>query len=217
MPYSCGLDPRWVAADYGGVDVELPPFPSDPPPPYGKKHPQRPENQAGGVVGLDLMLAHTQSAAVRVQHLVAFPTGFEFQVVAQFRTSVESWDHMRGLAGLRGKPGDAPGLLSDEHLRLAVEFSDGRRATNEGPPIWFVDAEAQGPMLHPGDGGASALRVWTTYWAWPLPPPGPLTFVCAWPQFGIEPTRREVDSRLLLSAAAQAFELWAADDADQQS
>jgi hypothetical protein len=202
------------AEDRGLDFFEVPPLPADPPPDRPTMHPQRPDNAAGGAVSLELVLARTPDAAVRLQHLVAFPTGFEFEVVAQFRSRGETWDPMHGLAGLRGRPGDAYGVLSDEHLRFGIQFSDGRSATNTGPPMWLVDAEAEGPMLHPGEGGASASRAWTTYWCWPLPPPGPLTFVCAWPKFGIELTRRDIDARLLLTAASRTVELWPRADSE---
>ncbi len=171
-------------------------------------HPHRPENWMGGAVSLEVVLARTPDAAVILQHLVAFPMGFEFQIVSYFRSDQEVWDPMHGLAGLRGQPGDAYGVLSDEHLRIGVQFSDGRSATNVAPPVWFVDANATGPMLHPGDGGASPSRVWTTYWAWPLPPPGALTFVCEWPKFGVALTRQEMDAQLLITAASRSVELW---------
>jgi hypothetical protein len=47
-----------------------------------------------------------------------------------------------------------------------------------------------------------------TYWVWPLPPAGPMTFVCEWTAFGIRETRTEVDTKLILDAAAQSIKLW---------
>jgi hypothetical protein len=38
----------------------------------------------------------------------------------------------------------------------------------------------------------------------PLPPPGPLAFVCAWPGRGIPESRVEIDAGLVLDAAAAA-------------
>jgi hypothetical protein len=133
--------------------------PAAPPPdaPDGRPgvHPQRPENLMGTAVPLNLLLARTSTAAVRVQHVIAFPAGFEFEVVAQFRSADRPWDPMHGLAGLRGRPGDEYGVLSEEHLRIGIQFADGRKATNVGPPMWFVPDGSEGPMLHPGGGGAT--------------------------------------------------------------
>jgi hypothetical protein len=183
-------------------------YPADVPADQEVMHPHRPLDVMGASVALDLLLARSSTAAVRVQHLIAFPTGFEFEVVAQFRPTGETWDPMHGLAGLRGKPGDEYGALSDEHLRFGVQFADGRKATNVGPPMWGVAVGTEGPMLHPGGGGAGASMANTTYWVWPLPPPGPLAFVCEWPKYGIPLTRQEIDGEMLLAAAAQAVDLW---------
>jgi hypothetical protein len=168
--------------------------------------PRPPQNMMGAPVALDLLMARSSTAAVRVQHLTVFPDGFEFEVVAHFRPTGDTWDPMHGLAGLRGKPGDEYGVLSDEHLRFGIEFADGRRATNVGPPMDVVAAGTIG--LNPSGGGATASMAHSTYWAWPLPPPGPLAFVCEWPKYGIDLTRHEIDSELLRWAAAQAVELW---------
>ncbi len=45
-------------------------------------------------------------------------------------------------------------------------------------------------------------------WLWPLPPPGPLTFVCAWPAEGVEETHAQIDGAEILAASARAVELW---------
>ncbi len=44
-----------------------------------------------------------------------------------------------------------------------------------------------------GGGPRSAFWRW---WAWPLPPAGPLEFVCEWPALGI-PESEPVNARLL--------------------
>jgi hypothetical protein len=47
-----------------------------------------------------------------------------------------------------------------------------------------------------------------TYWCWPLPPPGPMTFVCEWPEHGIAVTEHTVDAALILEASTRALRLW---------
>jgi len=145
---------------------------------------------------------------VKLQHVIAFPNGFEFQVVAHFRNDgdLAIWDPMHGLAGLRGKPGAKHGELSDEHLRLRIEFADGSEGNNLGPPMRAPTGP--GPFLQPGGGGASRSKIDATFWVWPLPQPGPLAFVCEWPKYGIPPTRHEVDSQLIREAARRAIQLW---------
>jgi hypothetical protein len=43
---------------------------------------------------------------------------------------------------------------------------------------------------------------------WPLPPIGPLSFVCEWPAAGIALTHVEVDSQPLRDAAGRSRELF---------
>jgi len=46
------------------------------------------------------------------------------------------------------------------------------------------------------------------FWLWPLPPPGPLAFVCEWPKKGIGERRVDIDASVVLDAAARAEPLW---------
>ena len=46
---------------------------------------------------------------------------------------------------------------------------------------------------------------------WPLPPPGPVSFVCELPARGIPESRVEVDAQLILDAAGRAIRLWPED------
>jgi hypothetical protein len=49
---------------------------------------------------------------------------------------------------------------------------------------------------------------------WPLPPAGPLEFICQWPVYGIGETRIGIDGQLILDAARQSVQLWSEDDTD---
>ncbi|MGH3398770.1 MAG: hypothetical protein ACRDPO_29200 [Streptosporangiaceae bacterium] len=52
------------------------------------------------------------------------------------------------------------------------------------------------------------LRLDWRYWVSPLPPPGPLAFVCAWPAFGIAESRAELEAAQILAAARNCIDLW---------
>ncbi|MEO6857687.1 MAG: Clp protease N-terminal domain-containing protein [Solirubrobacteraceae bacterium] len=169
-----------------------------------------PEHELGEPVRVDFLLARSATAAVQVQHLTAYQSGFEFKVVAQYRSSGPVRDPMHGLGGLRGMPGDRSGEVSDDHIRLRVHFADGSEADNLGPPMQ-QPATSDGPYLMPREGGASQWRAHTTFWVWPLPPPGPLTFSCEWPAYGIPLTRHEIDANLIREAAERATPLWTSD------
>jgi hypothetical protein len=58
-------------------------------------------------------------------------------------------------------------------------------------------------------GGSGAGRGWDLeFWVWPLPPEGPLAFVCEWPFEGLELQRKEIDAAVIRDAAAKARQLW---------
>ena len=152
----------------------------------------RPDDVLGEAVPINFVLARTPRAAVTVQHITAYPTGFEFDVVVAARIEGEIWDPMHGLGGFRGRPGQ-----------------DGSKATSLGPPmIGPQDKRPQGPILQHQGGGGGGTVMTQRFWAWPLPPPGPLAFVCEWPKYGVLLTRHEIDAALIREAATRAIELW---------
>src|SRR5262249_41204420 len=103
--------------------------------------------------------------------------------------------------------------LPEEFLRFGVQFADERAATNLGNrPFPLPQADPDHPLLVPNSGGGDDQRYDQQFWVWPLPPPGPLTFVCEWPAFGIPETREEIDAQLVLDAATRSIELWPAED-----
>ncbi len=56
-------------------------------------------------------------------------------------------------------------------------------------------------------GGGGGRRYDMGYWVWPLPPPGPVTFVCEWPAYGIPENHVVVEGALFLAAAGRAITL----------
>jgi hypothetical protein len=46
------------------------------------------------------------------------------------------------------------------------------------------------------------------HWVWPLPPPGPFTFVCEWPARAIAESGAEIDAGSILEAAGRAVTFW---------
>ncbi|AVT29455.1 hypothetical protein C6361_08060 [Plantactinospora sp. BC1] len=179
------------------------PEPAAPPRPAWMK----PEAVFPGVVAEHRLLAHTDSAAIAITGLLAYPGGFEFSVTAVLRAP----DRRPGLAhhGIHPMGYWAGGTLPPEFLRVGVHFADGSSITNLDrdafPPL---GAEPAGPLLVPGGAEADDRRRVAHYWVWPLPPPGPVTFVGEWPGYGIPESRMEVDGRLILDAATRAVRLW---------
>jgi hypothetical protein len=161
------------------------------------------------MVPVSFLLARSSTAAVKIQHLTAYPNGFEFQLVVHYRPTGEAWDPIDGLHGVRGRPGQPYGVLTEEVLRFGIQFANGLKATNLGPrTMGPAEENPPGLVLQPGSGSGGPNMADTTYWVWPLPPPGPVAFVCEWPKFGIPLTRHEIDANLIRDASTRAIELW---------
>jgi hypothetical protein len=168
-----------------------------------------PHNEIGVSTGLRLVLARTDEVAVAAIEIVAFSIGLALTLAVLRRSPLESPrpdDPLGRLAQARGVRELPPDLL-----RFGVEFSNGRKATTLGMPMFITaeeEAEPEGPFLVPGGGGGGDDYWESSFWLWPLPTPGPLAFVVEWPAEGIAVTRHEVEAQPILEAARRADTLW---------
>lgn len=189
-----------------------PPRPEEPeaehrqPPWFGPPHGTLP-----GVVALELVLAKTDKVAVYVSRLLGYPTGFGFDLMTASAPGQHELDLDPMLFGRhrrRTRRGEQE--LDPDLLRIGVQFSDGAKATNIGGSGYDQDPPP-GPVMHSGGGGGGGGggSDWhQTNWVWPLPPPGPLSFVCQWPAAEIALTRAQIDAELILDAAGRAQDLF---------
>jgi hypothetical protein len=168
-----------------------------------------------GVVAVELLIAGNQAAAVYIGRCAAYQEGFEFELRVIASGSDPSVELDPSLNGVYHRPGRPPGSSYEEMLRFGVEFSDGRKATNVGGRHPLSDDEPTEPVLQGQGGGGGGLRWRQDFWMWPLPPPGPLSFVCEWPAAGIPLTRAQVDGQALIDAAARAQQLFPSQDDDE--
>jgi len=158
-----------------------------------------------GVVPVELVLAQNDKAAVCISRLAAYSTGFEFDLITMMAPGQDDLDldpmifRRHHLAHRRRGQGEIP----EELLRIGVQFSDGSKATNTGGHGYDQDPPP-GPVIHEHGGGGGGGSWRQTYWIWPLPPAGPLSFVCEWPAAGIELSRAEIDAQTILDAADRA-------------
>jgi hypothetical protein len=103
----------------------------------------------GGVVAVEAVIARSETAAVAVRGIVAYPDGFEFRLVLWVRRP-----HNRGrrrlhpmwepimLEPLGLDPG---GELPAEFLRFGIQFPDGASVTNLDSPPWELSPDATAP------------------------------------------------------------------------
>jgi hypothetical protein len=133
---------------------------------------------------------------VAVTGLSAFSAGIEIFVTARIRPSAS-----RPEQHLPGGPRDL--AASRRSFRFGLQFSDGGKAAGGlGSRRPDHDSEPAGPVLYPFAGGGGPHSFISRWWMWPLPPAGPLEFVCEWPAFGMAESRTGIDAQLILDAAA---------------
>jgi hypothetical protein len=172
-------------------------------------------NVVPGMAPVGVIVARTSETVMAVTGIRAYPAGFGFTLKLRLRNlsarerrgfwPFPEFGHHRGRA------------WPDEALRLTVEFASGRSVTNVDPAtVGPGGADPDRPMLSDGPGtGLMASGASPDRWGWdmeyrvrPLPPPGPLAFICAWPGRGIAASRVEVDGAAIIEAAHAAVTLW---------
>ena len=177
---------------------DLPPEPE----PHRVHHPwDPPDAEFPGVVPFSaLILGRTERAAVAVTGLSAYSGGFEIFVTARFRPDPEAGPGDRE----PGRPGPGGARRS---FRFGMQLADGTRVIGQhgGPD---PGTEPDGPILRAFLGGGGPRSSFWRWWMWPLPPGGPLEFVCEWPALGIPETRAGLDAQLILDAAGRSTRLW---------
>lgn len=162
-----------------------------------------------GVAPVALLLARTDDTVVALTDIQGYPNGFVFVLRLRWFPVVNPDEAVRWpFPDLLNRDPLAGDPFPDELLRFGVQFADGRRVTNmdgypfvpeELPPDQPVLVEAGG-VGSEGGGGSWDLELAVQ----PLPPPGPLAFVCAWRGRGVPESRVEIDAGPVLDAAAAA-------------
>jgi hypothetical protein len=163
-----------------------------------------PESEFPAIVPIDtLPFAASEQAAIAITGITAYTTGFEIFMARRIRP---------GIPGLDEDP--TPEMLSRSRADpLAAPFfslllSDGTKVisgTSRG------ESEPIGPILRSNGGGGSTHSQFFRWWAWPLPPKGPLEFICQWPMHEVTETRVGIDAQLILDAAQRSIRLWPED------
>jgi hypothetical protein len=189
-----------------GFFEELPDPPSPPPlmvrdPRMGASHAQAPVS-----VPLSLVAARSDRGALVLGPIQVFSDGFEIGANLLVRVEPEEGTHpFDPFSRQHGQP-------KERIVRLAFVFADGSSA--EALHAWDGHGER---ALVPQGGSGSPGRWWTSFWSWPLPPPGRVDVVCEWPGYGIPETRTSFDAQPVLDAAAHVEQLWPEPDGGSSS
>jgi hypothetical protein len=186
---------------------------------------EAPRGWLGGVVPLELLVARSHLAAVYLSSLVAYPTGFTLTI----NTLASSADTI-GLDAfepyhLQRRRRSEGGEIPPELLRFGVQYSDGRKKATFGEWLgggisstmlaFSGEDDAPDPstqiVIESGGGRGGALDADQKYWIWPLPPPGPVTFACEWPELEIPETQVAMEGEVIRKAAGRAERVWPPD------
>lgn len=155
-----------------------------------------PETEIPAIVPIDtLLLGRSEQTAIAITGMLAYSNGFEISVTRLIRPDVPGSDE-------DPVPGSPREMLS---FPLRLQLSDGRAVTSGRAP----DAEPAGPILRSRGGGGTSHYALMRWWAWPLPPSGPLEFIC---QLGTGEARVGIDAQLILDAAQRTFHVWPNDE-----
>ncbi len=154
-----------------------------------------PQTEFPGIVPLTLPLGRSGQAAIAITGLSAYRNGFTITVTALIHPDAPGFD--------AGPPGG--GVLAYRPCLISLLLSDGRTVTSDRP---HGDSEPSGPILRPRGGGGTSHCQQSSWWAWPLPPGGPLEFICDWPAPGTGETRASIDAQVILDVALQSIPVW---------
>ncbi len=161
------------------------------------------------MVATERVIAQTDEVAVFLSCFWIYPTGFEFKVFVDTKDKESELDPFEFGRRHRGKDLDE---LSTERLLLGFQFADGTKATNVSKGSGWIEGTGSKPPLLVGKGASrGGGHSQHSYWLWPLPPLGPLEFVCSWPAAEIPLTRSELDSGAIVEAASRAQTIFVCD------
>lgn len=159
-----------------------------------------PPPMIGGHVPGPVLIARSDRFVVAIRHVLAFPAGVEVEVEAHGR----------------GAPQGSEDLTSYPQLRFRLSLADGREAAQDdeaglrnglGPMLSVTGSERNSG----GPNDDEHIRM--SLWIWPLPPPGPVTVMCSWPDRGLQDAELVLDGDAIRAAASQAVPFWPAPDA----
>jgi hypothetical protein len=161
-----------------------------------------PENEVPGAIAFRAVVGRTDEFVVAIVGADAYSTGISISIAIRLRHTDRS-ELAHELFGHRRRGSSGAELL------IGVAYPDGRTASTVSPTS-FPDplTDLDQPTLMQGGGGGGGRSFNTGYWLSPLPPPGDLTIVVAWPAHGIDETHTLMPGELIADGLAHNIELW---------
>ena len=155
---------------------------------------------------IDGEIIASDDVALRLEAARMFSSGLELEFHAVGRAP--SHDPRTGPSLLGG------GIRRDDAFWLGVQLADGRKSTSVGgrPPPAHMPADAITLSRTHGSGHGNAASF--SYFVAPVPPPGPVTIVLAWPAFGIGEAKIVLPSDAIADATRRIVTLWPLQDED---
>jgi hypothetical protein len=165
---------------------------------------QKPVNEIPVSVPLDLLLGRTDDIAVAITGARVYANGVECTLALRARSARRHGRQFHEMAGTMTRA-DQP-----DRLLLGFEYADGRTVTSLGDWSAYLAADAfdDTPTLTWGGGGASGCVADYQFFLAPIPPPGDLVVMCAWPAFELPESRAVVDATPITEMARRPTVLW---------
>jgi hypothetical protein len=180
-----------------------------PPPPKVEAKPAPREDWMGpprrvpAVVPIERVVARTDEVGIYLSSFSVYPTGFEFEV---FVVAKDEWSDLDPFQFDHRYRAQDTGEIPPGQLRLGFQFADGIKVTNTNSRFdWDGEfgSSPKSPVMSGGRGSSGDGQWQHVFWIWPVPPSGPLEFVCEWPEVEIQ-TRSELDAAAIIEAASRA-------------
>jgi hypothetical protein len=150
--------------------------------------------ELGELVAIRTIVARSEALQVAVINLIAFSTGFAFEVLVRASGLQEGEEVAYESEYFQG---GSP----DEVFRFGLEHADGRRMNNLYRPLG-TGSRAYGLAIQGREAEAKGLGY--KVWSWPLPPGEELTFGCEWPAMGLELTFASLPARSIRTAGLRS-------------